>query len=80
MNKSEISLCPYRVHAKLFLLHHVACSYGIINANGVVSDDDLCILKNSKGRHAQLMSDMCKFYRDWHVNSDGVYGTFLFYD
>ncbi|KAL9260815.1 Uridine nucleosidase 1-like protein [Drosera capensis] len=21
--------------------------------------------------------DMCKFYRDWHVKSDGVYGIFL---
>lgn len=39
-----------------------------------VSDDDLLELRNSKGKHGQMLSDMCKFYRDWHVKSDGVYG------
>lgn len=41
----------------------------------LVSDDDLLDLRQSKGKHAQILSDMCKFYRDWHVKSDGVYGT-----
>ncbi|KAL9268224.1 Uridine nucleosidase 1-like protein [Drosera capensis] len=41
------------------------------------TDDDLLELRQSKGRHAQLLMDMCKFYRDWHVKSDGVYGIFL---
>lgn len=40
-----------------------------------VSDDDLLQLRQSKGKHAQLISDTCKFYRDWHVKSDGVHGN-----
>ncbi|RRT50722.1 hypothetical protein B296_00041173 [Ensete ventricosum] len=40
----------------------------------VISDADLCELRNSQGRHSQILCDMCKFYRDWHVKSDGVYG------
>jgi len=39
-----------------------------------ISDDDLLELGNCKGKHSKLISDMCKFYRDWHVKSDGVYG------
>ena len=42
-----------------------------------LTDADLLELKESKGKHASLLSDMCKFYRDWHVKSDGVYGIFL---
>ncbi|KAL0347070.1 UNVERIFIED_CONTAM: Uridine nucleosidase 1 [Sesamum calycinum] len=42
-----------------------------------MTDSHLNELSNSKGRHAQLLCDMCKFYRDWHVKSDGVYGIFL---
>ncbi|XP_010552831.1 PREDICTED: uridine nucleosidase 1 [Tarenaya hassleriana] len=42
-----------------------------------LTDDDLLKLRHSKGKHAQLLSDMCKFYRDWHVKSDGIYGIFL---
>ncbi|KAE8673040.1 Uridine nucleosidase 1 [Hibiscus syriacus] len=46
-----------------------------------MTDDDLLKLKQSNGKYAQLLSDMCKFYRDWHVKSDGVYvlvpGIFL---
>ncbi|CAL9107930.1 unnamed protein product [Musa textilis] len=41
------------------------------------TDADLYELRNSQGRHSQILSDMCKFYRDWHVKSDGVYGIFL---
>ncbi|XP_008808554.1 uridine nucleosidase 1-like isoform X2 [Phoenix dactylifera] len=41
------------------------------------TDEDLSDLKNSKGRHSQVICNMCKFYRDWHVKSDGVYGIFL---
>ncbi|XP_027351544.1 uridine nucleosidase 1 isoform X2 [Abrus precatorius] len=41
------------------------------------TDADLLELKGSKGKYASLLSDMCKFYRDWHVKSDGVYGIFL---
>ncbi|WCJ34336.1 Pyrimidine-specific ribonucleoside hydrolase RihA [Euphorbia peplus] len=42
-----------------------------------LTDDDLLELRESKGRHAQILCEMCKFYRDWHVKSDGVYGIFL---
>lgn len=41
-----------------------------------VLDDDLSELRESEGKHAKLLSDMCKFYRDWHVKSDGVYGNY----
>ncbi|CDP15395.1 unnamed protein product [Coffea canephora] len=34
-------------------------------------------LRQSHGKHAQFVCDICKFYRDWHVKSDGVYGIFL---
>ncbi|PON42846.1 Inosine/uridine-preferring nucleoside hydrolase [Parasponia andersonii] len=41
------------------------------------TDTDLLDLRQSKGKYAQILCDMCKFYRDWHVKSDGVYGIFL---
>ncbi|KAJ8754167.1 hypothetical protein K2173_002066 [Erythroxylum novogranatense] len=41
------------------------------------TDDDLQSLRQSEGKYAQVLCDMCKFYRDWHVKSDGVYGIFL---
>ncbi|EHA8587557.1 Uridine-ribohydrolase 1 isoform 3 [Cocos nucifera] len=41
------------------------------------TDEDLLELRNSKGRHAQFICNICKFYRDWHVKSDGVFGIFL---
>ncbi|PIN05402.1 putative inosine-uridine preferring nucleoside hydrolase [Handroanthus impetiginosus] len=42
-----------------------------------MTDAHLEALRKSKGRHTQFICDMCKFYRDWHVKSDGVYGIFL---
>ncbi|XP_059624952.1 uridine nucleosidase 1-like [Cornus florida] len=42
-----------------------------------MTDGDLIDLRQSEGRHAQLLSKMCKFYRDWHVEDMGVYGIFL---
>ncbi|KAF6171960.1 hypothetical protein GIB67_029378 [Kingdonia uniflora] len=42
-----------------------------------LTDEDLTELRESSGRHAQFICDICKFYRDWHVKSDGVYGVFL---
>ncbi|KAJ3681562.1 hypothetical protein LUZ60_016051 [Juncus effusus] len=41
------------------------------------TDEDLLELRNSKGKYAKLICDMCKFYRDWHVKSDGFHGIFL---
>lgn len=40
-----------------------------------LSDDDLDELRQSKGMHAQFLCDISKFYRDWHVKSDAVYGN-----
>ncbi|XP_059646711.1 uridine nucleosidase 1 [Cornus florida] len=42
-----------------------------------LTDADLSELKQSEGRYAKLLSNMCKFYRDWHVASDGFHGIFL---
>ena len=44
----------------------------------LLSDADLLELMESRGKYAPFLSDMCKFYRDWHVNSDGVYGNFTY--
>ncbi|KAG4393925.1 hypothetical protein AAZX31_03G174400 [Glycine max] len=41
------------------------------------TDADLLELKESKGKYAPFLSDICKFYRDFHVKSDGVHGIFL---
>lgn len=41
------------------------------------TDADLLDLRQSNGKHSKILCDMCKFYRDWHVKSDGVYGIFL---
>uniref|UniRef100_M1B3D8 Inosine-uridine preferring nucleoside hydrolase n=1 Tax=Solanum tuberosum TaxID=4113 RepID=M1B3D8_SOLTU len=32
-----------------------------------LKDADLEELKQSEGKHAKFVCDMCKFYRDWHV-------------
>ncbi|KAL6574977.1 Uridine nucleosidase 1 [Orobanche minor] len=40
-----------------------------------LTDMHLDELRKSKGRHAQFVCDICKFYRDWHVKSDGVCDT-----
>ncbi|KAK1562606.1 hypothetical protein Q3G72_014726 [Acer saccharum] len=41
-----------------------------------LADADLLELRQSEGKYAQLLSEMCKFYRDFHVKYDGVYGIF----
>ncbi|MCL7035476.1 hypothetical protein MKW94_014848 [Papaver nudicaule] len=48
-----------------------------ITTQCTLTDEDLSDLRESKGRHTQFLSDMCKFYRDWHVKSDGLCGIFL---
>ncbi|KAI7997747.1 Uridine nucleosidase 1 [Camellia lanceoleosa] len=48
-----------------------------ITTQVIMTDADLDELRQSEGRHAQLLSAMCKCYRDWHVGSLGVYGIFL---
>lgn len=41
------------------------------------TDADLLELKESKGKYAPFLSDICKFYRDFHVKSDLLYGIYL---
>ncbi|XP_078434487.1 uridine-ribohydrolase 1 [Wolffia australiana] len=48
-----------------------------ITTQVILSDEDLAEIRLSEGRYAQFVSDICKFYRDWHVKSDGVHGIFL---
>ncbi|XP_020247744.1 probable uridine nucleosidase 1 [Asparagus officinalis] len=48
-----------------------------ITTQAILSDADIFDIRNSKGRHAQFLGDITKFYRDWHVKSDGVHGIFL---
>lgn len=48
-----------------------------ITTQVTLTDADLSELRNSKGKHSQFLCDMTKFYRDWHVKSDGVHGIFL---
>nr|CAD1838573.1 unnamed protein product [Ananas comosus var. bracteatus] len=48
-----------------------------ITTQVTLTDADLMELRNSKGKYVQFVCDMCKFYRDWHVKSDGVHGIFL---
>lgn len=48
-----------------------------ITTQVILKDADISELRISKGKHAQLLCDMIRFYRDWHVKSDGVYGIFL---
>ncbi|XP_076928700.1 uridine nucleosidase 1-like [Bidens hawaiensis] len=42
-----------------------------------LTDDDLDELRRSAGKHAQFLGEINKFYRDWHVKSDGLYGIYL---
>ncbi|KAF8403256.1 hypothetical protein HHK36_011357 [Tetracentron sinense] len=42
-----------------------------------LTDADLSELKDSRGRHAQFLCNVCKFYRDWHVQSEDIYGIIL---
>ncbi|EXB88735.1 hypothetical protein L484_015425 [Morus notabilis] len=48
-----------------------------ITTQVMFTDADLLDLRQSNGKHTKILCDMCKFYRDWHVKSDGVYGIFL---
>ncbi|ERN13083.1 probable uridine nucleosidase 1 [Amborella trichopoda] len=48
-----------------------------ITTQVILTDSDLSELRASNGKHAKYLSNMCLFYRDWHVKSDGVHGIFL---
>lgn len=38
---------------------------------------DLCELRDSEGRYGRYIYNICQFYRDWHVKSDGIDGIYL---
>uniref|UniRef100_A0A7N0THX7 Inosine nucleosidase n=1 Tax=Kalanchoe fedtschenkoi TaxID=63787 RepID=A0A7N0THX7_KALFE len=41
------------------------------------TDADLSELRQCSGKYTKFVGDICQFYRDWHVKSDGVCGIFL---
>jgi hypothetical protein len=51
--------------------HHVSCE--VLNLL-ILADKDLLELRNSKGKHAQFLCDVCNFYLDWHIKSYGAPG------
>ncbi|XP_042521244.1 uridine nucleosidase 1-like isoform X3 [Macadamia integrifolia] len=44
-----------------------------ITTQVVLTDEDLPEIKDSKGKQAQFLGELCKFYRDWNVKANGVY-------
>ncbi|KAF3791572.1 Uridine nucleosidase 1 [Nymphaea thermarum] len=48
-----------------------------ITTQVILTDDDLAEMKGSGGKHAQYLYDICQFYRNWHLKSDGLRGIFL---
>lgn len=43
----------------------------------ILSEADMCEIRDSKGKHGKYIYDMCSFYKNWHVHSDGFEGIFL---
>lgn len=43
----------------------------------MLSDQDLCELRDSGGRYGRYIYNISQFYKDWHVKSDGVHGIYL---
>lgn len=43
----------------------------------MLSDQDLCELRDSGGRYGRYIYNISQFYKDWHAKSDGVHGIFL---
>jgi len=43
----------------------------------MLTDQDLCELRDSEGKYGRYIFNICQFYRDWHLKSDGVHGIFL---
>jgi len=43
----------------------------------MLSDQDLCELRDSGGRYGRYIYNISQFYKDWHVKSDDVHGIFL---
>uniref|UniRef100_A0A804PHV4 DYW domain-containing protein n=1 Tax=Zea mays TaxID=4577 RepID=A0A804PHV4_MAIZE len=53
----------------------LAVAFGLIKTG---SGEAIRITKNLRlWKHAAFLYEMCKFYRDWHANSDGFHGIFL---
>ncbi|KAH9317121.1 hypothetical protein KI387_018890, partial [Taxus chinensis] len=43
----------------------------------ILTDADLCELRDSKGRHGEYIYNICQFYKNFYIESDGVDGIFL---
>lgn len=70
-------LCPHLSLAYVSDKLHLRNLLCEIISNSKISDADLLQLRHSEGRYGQFISDICQFYRDWHVKSDGVHGSHL---
>lgn len=42
-----------------------------------LTEADLLEIRDAKGRFGKYVYDMCKFYKNWHIESDGLDGIFL---
>lgn len=65
----------FQQRIKVLYIDHCLVVFSKENLIVFVADEDLLELKNSKGKHAQFLSDMCKFYRDFHAEHDDIHGT-----
>uniref|UniRef100_A0A0D6QY78 uridine nucleosidase n=1 Tax=Araucaria cunninghamii TaxID=56994 RepID=A0A0D6QY78_ARACU len=43
----------------------------------ILTEADLCELRDSKGTHGKYIYDMCQFYKNFYVESDGLHGIYL---
>ena len=37
-------------------------------------DLDIIEIRDSKGKHAHFIYELCSFYKKWHLSSDGLEG------
>lgn len=43
----------------------------------ILTEADLCELRDSKARHGEYIYNMCQFYRDFHLKSESLNGIYL---
>ena len=43
----------------------------------LMTEQDLCKLRDSGGRYGRYIYNICQFYNDWHEKLDGLYGIYL---
>ncbi|KAI3725227.1 hypothetical protein L1987_65007 [Smallanthus sonchifolius] len=73
----EISILALGPLTNLAMIYGDLKQQTLCSPLGQYRHQDLDDLRQSAGKHAQFLCDITKFYRDWHVKSDDVYGIFL---